>query len=190
MDKINFLRLSSWAWLILLSYWIYSGMKTKMTIRKQNTVSRISHLILVISAFALIYEDRMGIGILGYRFYPHKTMMELAGLLINLAGIGFSVVARIWLGSNWSAMVTVKQDHALISSGPYTITRHPIYSGMLLAISGAAIILGEIRGLVAVGLFLIAIEIKMAMEEKFMKSTFSTYEGYIRKTKKLIPLIY
>jgi protein-S-isoprenylcysteine O-methyltransferase Ste14 len=56
--------------------------------------------------------------------------------------------------------------------------------------TGAAIILGELRGLIAIGIFLSAIEIKMAKEEEFMKSTFSSYEEYMKKTKKLIPFVY
>jgi protein-S-isoprenylcysteine O-methyltransferase Ste14 len=174
----------------MMLYWLYAGMKSKMTIRKQNASSRWFHLFLVISAFALIYKDELAVGFLSRRLYPENLYLRMSGLVINLVGIIFAIMARTWLGMNWSAMVTVKQDHELIQSGPYSVTRHPIYTGMLFGLIGSAIILGEIRALVALGLFQTAMEIKMAEEEKFMKSTFSSYQEYMRKTKKLIPFIY
>ena len=190
MANVNFLQLSSFAWLIMMLYWLYAGMKSKMTIKRQNSLSRWLHLLLVISAFALIYKDDVPIEFLKHRLFPGHVYVKIFGLLINLTGIIFAIMARSWLGTNWSATVTVKRDHDLIRSGPYSITRHPIYTGMLFGMTGAAIILGELRGLIAIGIFLRAIEIKMAKEEEFMKSTFSSYEEYMKKTKKLIPFVY
>lgn len=67
------------------------------------------------------------------------------GLLMVICGLAFAVWARIHLGRNWSGTVTVKEDHELIRSGPYGIVRHPIYTGLLLAIAGTAIVFGEWR---------------------------------------------
>ena len=50
----------------------------------------------------------------------------------------FTVWARIVLGRNWSGIVTVKQDHELITAGPYRWVRHPIYTGLLIAFAGSA----------------------------------------------------
>jgi protein-S-isoprenylcysteine O-methyltransferase Ste14 len=58
------------------------------------------------------------------------------------------------LGGNWSSSMTVKQDHQLIRQGPYSIVRHPIYSGLLLALLGTALALGELRGIVDLALAL------------------------------------
>ena len=78
------------------------------------------------------------------------------GLALVVLGLAFSVAARVWLGGNWSSMVTLKQDHELIRSGPYRWVRHPIYTGLLLAILGSAIALGEWRGLIALALVTVA----------------------------------
>ncbi|MFI5153368.1 MAG: methyltransferase family protein, partial [Chitinophagales bacterium] len=64
------------------------------------------------------------------------------------------------------------------------------YTGMLFGLTGAALVLGEMRGLIAVILFFIAIQMKMVTEEKFMQENFREYAEYKRRTKKLIPLIY
>jgi protein-S-isoprenylcysteine O-methyltransferase len=190
MGKLDFLQLSSWGWLMMMLYWLYAGMKTKMTIRKQNNLSRWIHLFLVITAFALIYKEGLGVGFLKVRLYPVNIYLNILGLVINLAGIIFAITARSWLGTNWSATVTVKVNHDLIMGGPYSHLRHPIYTGILFGMIGAIIILGEIRGLVALGLFLTAMGIKMTKEEEFMKSTFPSYQDYMKKTKKLIPFVY
>jgi protein-S-isoprenylcysteine O-methyltransferase Ste14 len=94
------------------------------------------------------------------------------------------------LGNNWSGIVTIKKDHELIKDGSYAITRHPIYTGLLFGLMGAVIVLGEVRGLIAIIILFIAIQIKISTEEKFLKNAFSEYDDYCHHTKKLIPFIY
>jgi len=111
-------------------------------------------------------------------------------VLLVAAGLGFSVWARVHLGRNWSAEVVVKQDHALIRSGPYRHLRHPIYSGMLLAFLGMALAFGEWRGLLALALVFASFARKSRMEERFMRETFPEYAEYQRETRALIPFVY
>ena len=187
---INFLELTAYSWTIMMLYWLYAGLKTKMTIKRQPISSRLLQLILVLSAFGLIYSNRLALGFLGSRYIPSSGVIQFAGLVINLAGIVFAILARARLGTNWSAIVTVKQNHELIQNGPYAITRHPIYTGMFFGMTGAVLVLGEFRGLIALAFFFTSIQIKMAMEEKFMKSSFPAYGSYQLKVRKLIPFIY
>ncbi len=71
----------------------------------------------------------------------------LATVLVAL-GLGFSAVARAWLGGNWSAEVTLKQGHELVRDGPYALVRHPIYTGVLLALTGTAVAVGNWRAII------------------------------------------
>jgi hypothetical protein len=71
------------------------------------------------------------------------------------------------LGGNWSLTVTVKAGHTLIRGGPYAVARHPIYSGLSLAVLGTALTVGEFRGLVAVGLVVFGFRHKSLVEERF-----------------------
>jgi protein-S-isoprenylcysteine O-methyltransferase Ste14 len=186
----DFLELSYIAWLILMLYWLFASMKTKMTIRKETSSSRIIHVLMLMLAFALIYNDRLAIGFLRVEFIPKSSTASWLGLFINVTGIAFAILARSWLGTNWSAVVTIKKNHQLIQNGPYALTRHPIYTGFLFGLIGSAIILGEWRGIIGLILFVIAIQRKMAVEEKFMDSVFKEYKKYKSGTKKLIPFIY
>ena len=69
------------------------------------------------------------------------------GLALLCAGLAFAVWARVELGRNWSGSVTVKEGHELIRSGPYAYVRHPIYTGLIAALIGTAVIIGTLRAL-------------------------------------------
>lgn len=106
------------------------------------------------------------------------------------AGLGLAVWARAHLGRNWSGIVTVKKDHALIRTGPYRIVRHPIYTGLLLALIGTAAAIDEWRVVVAVICALIGFLRKIQVEEKRMRENFPEYSRYRQQTAALIPLLY
>jgi protein-S-isoprenylcysteine O-methyltransferase len=87
-------------------------------------------------------------------------------------------------------MVTVKQNHELILRGPYTVVRHPMYSGFLLALAGTVIAVGEIRAFIGLGLAFIAFFLKTVAEERFMREEFSgEYARYSQRVRRLIPFI-
>ena len=57
--------------------------------------------------------------------------VRILGRVILLAATVFTIWARLVLGVMWSGAPAVKQDHQLRTNGPYSVTRHPIYTGML-----------------------------------------------------------
>jgi protein-S-isoprenylcysteine O-methyltransferase Ste14 len=86
--------------------------------------------------------------------------------------------------------VTVKEGHELIRTGPYALARHPIYTGLALAIAGSALAGGELRGLIALILVVASFVYKMRIEERLMRQTFgAAYDAYAREVKALIPFI-
>ena len=94
-------------------------------------------------------------------------------------------------GGNWSSSVTLKQDHTLVRSGPYGIVRHPIYTGLLVALLGTAIALGELRCFLGVILAAIAWKIKSVTEEALMVEQFGEqYARYRQQVKGLVPYLW
>jgi protein-S-isoprenylcysteine O-methyltransferase Ste14 len=84
----------------------------------------------------------------------------------------------------------VKEGHELITSGPYALVRHPIYTGLLLAFAGSAMARGEWRGLLAEALVFGALWSKLRLEETLMRAQFgATYEAYSRRVAALVPYI-
>ena len=87
--------------------------------------------------------------------------------------------------------MTVKQQHELIRGGPYAYVRHPIYSGLLLAFIGTAIVRGEWRAVLAVLIAFAALWRKLRLEERWMIETFGDqYRRYRERTAALIPFIF
>ena len=110
--------------------------------------------------------------------------------MLTVAGMLFSVWARLTLGRNWSGTVTIKQDHELIQRGPYRIVRHPIYTGMLLAMLGTAFIYGIARCFLGVPIVGLGFWLKVQIEEQFMVRQFGEqYVRYRQEVRALIPYI-
>jgi protein-S-isoprenylcysteine O-methyltransferase Ste14 len=110
--------------------------------------------------------------------------------MLTLAGLLFTVWARTHLGRNWSGLVTIKQDHELITSGPYSTVRHPIYTGLLLAFVGSALARSELRGILAVVLVFWALWRKSRIEERWMRDQFGdAYREYSSHVAALIPFV-
>lgn len=105
-------------------------------------------------------------------------------------GCGFAMWARVVLGGNWSGTVTVKENHVLITHGPYGWVRHPIYTGVLLLLCGTAIMMGTLSTLVEVAAVILALSLKLRTEESLMTETFGEqYISYRRRVKALIPFV-
>jgi protein-S-isoprenylcysteine O-methyltransferase Ste14 len=177
-------------WLSWLCYWWAAAHNVKTTSRSEPLQSRLLHIVPLMLAVLLIGPANFPIQALGARFLPIGIWPFWAGAVLTLAGLLFTVWARVHLGRNWSGTVTVKQDHELIISGPYRFVRHPIYSGLLLAIIGSALARAEWRGIVAVVLAFLALWRKLRIEEQWMQEQFGgAYEEYKRRVAALVPFV-
>jgi protein-S-isoprenylcysteine O-methyltransferase len=130
-------------------------------------------------------------GFLGYQVIPVGNLSGIAGALIGISGVSFAIWARKTLGENWSAKITLKKEHELIQSGPYKIVRHPIYTGFELMVLGPAIVFGELKGFIALGIIFTSHLLKIMKEEKLMRQQFpGQYADYSKRVKRLIPFIF
>jgi protein-S-isoprenylcysteine O-methyltransferase Ste14 len=119
----------------------------------------------------------------------HVLAVQVVGLILLAAGFGLAVWARIYLGRNWGMPMTKKDEPELVTSGPYRFVRHPIYSGLLLALLGTALAT-NIYWLIAFGVMGIYFLYSARVEERLMTSSFpAVYPSYRAKTKMLIPFL-
>ncbi|MEO8442805.1 MAG: isoprenylcysteine carboxylmethyltransferase family protein [Betaproteobacteria bacterium] len=177
-------------WLSWAIYWSLTSRNVKTTARQESLPSHLSHIVPLVLAIVLLWLPSLPVPWLGDRFIPPSAWAFWIGALLTTAGILFTVWARVHLGRNWSAIVTIKQGHEFISSGPYAIVRHPIYSGLLLAFVGSALARGEWRGVVAVLIALAAFWRKLRIEERWMREQFGEqYVAYCRRVAALVPFI-
>jgi protein-S-isoprenylcysteine O-methyltransferase Ste14 len=178
-------------WLALGAIWIVGAFTAKPAVRRESAGSRLRVTALGALAVVIGFTRYFQFGWLARPFVPTTPAVDYAGLALVFAGIGFAVWARFYLGGNWSGIVTVKKDHILVRRGPYAIVRHPIYSGLLLAILGSVVVYRELRGLVAAGLLLVMLRLKSRTEERFMTEKFGLeYRQYQQQVKALIPFIW
>ncbi len=177
-------------WLGWLAYWLVAARDVKTTRRREGATTFLLNRVFVVIGALLLVIYRQPLHWLNERFIPPGLAAYFLGLVMVAAGLGFAVWARVYLGRNWSATVTVKQDHELVRSGPYGLVRHPIYTGLLLALLGTAVGIGEWRGLVALAFFTIGFLVKIKAEERLMSETFGEqYARYRAEVPALIPFI-
>jgi protein-S-isoprenylcysteine O-methyltransferase Ste14 len=177
-------------WFAWGAYWMVAALRTKPTLWRESIASRASHVVLLLAAAILLAKPRWLPLILSARCVPAGNLIPTLGALIVAAGLGFAAWARAHLGRNWSGIITVKEGHTLVRTGPYRVVRHPIYTGLLLAVIGTAAAIGEWRGVLAILCVLAGFLRKIQVEEKRMSENFPEYLQYRQHTAALIPLLY
>ena len=178
------------AWGVLIFVWIAGLAFQKRTARRTSYASRLAMFVPFLVVWLLVVFQVIRADWLGLRLWPHTLAVEAAGLALTIAGCLFAIWARVTLGSNWSGLPKVKQEHELIVKGPYALVRHPIYSGLLLGLAGTFIAVGTLGGVLVWVLMAISYAIKMRQEERLMRETFpEAYPEYRRRVKALIPWI-
>jgi protein-S-isoprenylcysteine O-methyltransferase Ste14 len=179
-------------WLILLNYWLISGFRAKKVKSQESFFSRFFQYWLPLIAAALLLGpgEWFGHSLIRENFVPHSNLVGIIGLSICVSGAVIACWSRYLLGANWSLSVQEKESHELIQQGMYKIVRHPIYTGLLLLFTGNAIIVGDYRGIIAVGIVFISFWWKLKKEEKVLSAIFKQqYTDYQKKTKALIPFL-
>jgi len=177
-------------WLSWAFYWWVESRNVKITVRHESVSSRLMHIIPLVVAIVLISVPRVPFPLLARRFVPLSDWAFWLGVLLTAGGMLFSIWARVHLGKNWSGTVTIKQNHELITGGPYALVRHPIYTGLLLAFLGSALAIGEWRGVLASAMVAIALWRKLRLEERWMHQQFGdAYQTYAQRVATLVPFV-
>jgi protein-S-isoprenylcysteine O-methyltransferase Ste14 len=175
-------------WGVFAIYWLVMSFGRKPAVRREDPLARMAHLVYMGAAFILLSSHSVRFGLLGRRFVPDAPWFGWFGVLLTAAGVGFAIWARYHIGRYWSAEVTIREDHKLIATGPYARIRHPIYTGMLLAMLGTALIVGEYRALLAVALVAFGFWAKARREEAFLEGEFGEeYQEHRRRTGFFLP---
>ena len=111
------------------------------------------------------------------------------GLALLLLGLGLAVWARLYIGRNWGTPMSRKAEPELVTTGPYRRIRHPIYTGLILAMLGTALATSW-YGLIVVAVLSGFFIYSATREEAYLTEQFQdTYRAYKRSTKMLIPFV-
>jgi protein-S-isoprenylcysteine O-methyltransferase Ste14 len=175
-------------WLVLIGYWTASAWGNKPDTFRMNPVWRLLFIALLASITA---ATRFLPRPLDRRILPDTPWVQAACVAAVCLGVGFAIWARRTLGRNWSGNPTLKEGHELIQSGPYRWIRHPIYTGILLAVLGTLASTGRLQDLPGLVFVLAACAAKMRAEERLMCRQFpGAYPSYRERTKALVPFVW
>ena len=181
------------SWLVFIIYWVVSSIGVKKDARRAGSAWLSVGARLVIAAVIILLLRvpflRRLIRVSFDRFsFAHPTIMAV-GSVLCVVGVGLAIWARTILGRNWSGRPATKEGHELITDGPYRLVRHPIYTGMLLAMLGTFFIAGLPGLLVFIAFSGVAIY-RIRVEERLMVQLFGDkYEQYRKRTKALVPFV-
>ena len=168
-------------WIVFFAYWLASafGAKAGEGARRRiplNAVTAIAVLVLL----RLLHGGGLAV---------HSPILGAVGAIVFAAGIATAVWARIDLGRNWGMPMTRKSEPELVTSGPYRLVRHPIYTGLLAALLGTALVT-NLLGLVIVAVLVAYFYYCASVEERNLTVTFpAAYPAYRSRTKMLVPFV-
>ena len=122
---------------------------------------------------------------------PRAAEIVTAALTITIgaASVWLSGAAVTTLGKQWTFQARVVKDHELITQGPYSLVRNPIYLGMFGMLLATGLAVGRLPVLLAaIVVFLIGIEIRIRTEENLLREAFGEkFDEYARRVPALIP---
>jgi protein-S-isoprenylcysteine O-methyltransferase Ste14 len=117
--------------------------------------------------------------------------LRALGLALLVLATAFTLWARVVLGTMWSSTAVLKQDHALRTDGPYRVTRHPIYTGMLGMLVGTALLGGVGRWAVVLAVGMVYAAAKIRAEERLLGAEFpDDYPRYRERVPQLVPRLH
>lgn len=170
-------------WTCFWIYWLVAAFSMKRGRVSWSRDLRVRIVILV--AFVVLVRA----GVLRGHGVSTDPARAVIGLGLFAAGLGFAIWARVHIGRNWGTPMTKKDDPELVTSGPYRLVRHPIYSGILTAGVGTAVAL-DWAWLVVVVLASVYFIYSATFEERFLTEQFpEEYPRYKRTTKMLVPYV-
>jgi protein-S-isoprenylcysteine O-methyltransferase Ste14 len=170
-------------WAVFIAYWVIAGRGTKRTVGDVWRGMGIRAVILL-TGFVLL-RDQLRDVLRGSANPAHP----IVGVAVCVGGLAFAIWARVHLGRNWGMPRAVKENPDLVTSGPYALVRHPIYTGMLVALIGSASVVGWSWLLLPamLGAYFIY---SALVEERLMLHTFpDSYPAYRSRTKMLVPFV-
>lgn len=176
------------AWLVFAVYWFAAAFRLNRMRKREPAGEQLLRFVVMGSAFVLLYSSDPRLGVLNRRFIPHAPWIGQLGATLTLIGIAFAIWARYHIGKYWSGTVSLRADHELIRTGPYSHIRHPIYTGILLAILGTVLVVGKYRAIVALAIILLGFIWKASREEALLAGEFGPgFEEHKRVTGFFLP---
>ena len=177
------IRYEWFAWFAswMLAAWWRSRAQARAGIGREGA----SRIAIIAGALVMFASERF-VRVLAW---PVSVPLAWALDAVALVGFLFTWWARLTLGRLWSGNVTRKADHHIVDTGPYALVRHPIYTGLALAMIATAAMTGSFGGLLGGALVIYGFYLKARVEEQFLREGLGAeaYDAYARRVPMLVP---
>ncbi|MGH7156605.1 MAG: methyltransferase family protein [Candidatus Saccharimonadales bacterium] len=175
------------SWVVFWVYWFASAANSKPSVSRGSRKPRLGILLI----FLLLALSPINRNInLGHQVGHGRPWLRILGVVLFYTGLAVAIWARRYLGHNWGMPMSTKKDPKLVTSGPYSRVRHPIYTGIILAVIGS-FLATTLTWLVAFALISAYFIYAAFQEEKTMLKQFpNAYPAYKARTKMLLPFIF
>ena len=175
------------AWVLWLVSWTVAAVWSQRTTKRPALGREWLYRAVTLAGAVLLFESSRRIG--GFRLWWASEAVQWALVLVALAGFAFTWWARLHLGALWSSSVTRKADHRVVDTGPYAIVRHPIYTGILVAVFASAAMIATPDAFAGALAMTAGFWIKARLEESFLSEELGedAYQSYRRRVPMLLP---
>ena len=125
---------------------------------------------------------------LGLLSVPFPAWLRWVGIIIGLSSLVIYVWSRLTIGKEWSSDLRLRGRHLLVTAGPYSRVRHPIYLALILFMTSITLVAANWLLIVFLITSTTDLVLRIPKEEQMMIEEFSDeYKAYMKRTGKLLP---
>jgi protein-S-isoprenylcysteine O-methyltransferase Ste14 len=129
---------------------------------------------------------------LSFADFPLRLLPLVVGTIGLVVGLWLFHRSHADLGTNWSITLQVREKHRLVTEGIYRRIRHPMYLALLVYALGQALVVPNyVAGPSYAVAMVVLFALRVGAEEQMMLEEFGKdYEGYMARTKRLLPGVW
>lgn len=152
---------------------------------RKSVVATGSMILFFVFLYTLI---RLRVGVLAITSSFLQVGMVIVGLTIIVFGCGVNIMGRLHLGKNWANQATIYNDQKLVTSGVYSLVRHPLYASLIWMFYGASLVYANVAAFLATSLIFVPFMVYRArLEEDLLAREFNDYNAYKRRVGMFLP---
>jgi protein-S-isoprenylcysteine O-methyltransferase Ste14 len=199
-----FLSTAYGLWLaFIVSWWVAAIWTAKATVKSRGW-STVAYNAGFILGFGLLFTPAHHDGLFGQGGFSGLVPQSSRDVLwttpawagwplfaLEVAGLVFAWWARLHLGALWSGMLTLREGHRVVDTGPYRLVRHPIYTGFIAAGWALALMVGAPAALAGALVLTVVMSVKSGTEERLLRRELgeASYDDYAARTPMLVPFV-
>jgi protein-S-isoprenylcysteine O-methyltransferase Ste14 len=174
------------SWIGFWVYWITAAVRTGLL---QGARQHRRHRMMVLLTFIILFSFFARVSKIGQMTFQHQPLLKTIGVVIFYGGMMIAVWARLTLGENWNLPMSVGRSSHLVTSGPYRLVRHPIYTALNLMVLGSAIVLTRAWAVLFIMGLIYAVYSSYQEDKNLFKQFPKEYPSYKKRTKMFVPYL-